>query len=199
MRTVDHERVEERRRQIRRAALTCFRRSGFHQASMAEICDEAGMSPGNLYRYYDSKEAIIEAICEDERRELTRRFAAVGSSADLLDAMLELAGDAMAASTQPGKRRLAIEILAEAVRNRRVGEIVRQHNAALLAVCVETIERAQALGQADPGLDPAIAASLLMGAAEGLGIRLALQPHLDREACIAAFKTLVRRFLRPQR
>jgi AcrR family transcriptional regulator len=28
----------------------CFVRSGFTAASMQEICAEAGMSPGNLYR-----------------------------------------------------------------------------------------------------------------------------------------------------
>jgi AcrR family transcriptional regulator len=37
---------------------------GFHQTSMQQICSEAGMSAGNVYRYFPSKEAIIEGITE---------------------------------------------------------------------------------------------------------------------------------------
>ena len=49
----------DRRNEILEAAQRCFVRSGFHHASMQDICAEAGMSPGKLYRYFPSKEAII--------------------------------------------------------------------------------------------------------------------------------------------
>ena len=42
----------DRRSEILAAAQRCFVRSGFHGASMQDICNEAGMSPGNLYRYF---------------------------------------------------------------------------------------------------------------------------------------------------
>ena len=63
-------RAERRDQQVQRildAAKACFLRSGFQGASMQQICAEAGMSPGALYRYFPSKEAIIEAICEADR------------------------------------------------------------------------------------------------------------------------------------
>ena len=50
MRKVNPERFEARQQHVRDAALACFGRKGFLQASMADICAEAGMSPGNLYR-----------------------------------------------------------------------------------------------------------------------------------------------------
>ena len=46
----------DRRDEILAAAQRCFARSGFHGASMQDICAEAGMSPGNLYRYFPSKD-----------------------------------------------------------------------------------------------------------------------------------------------
>ncbi len=58
---------DERRRQILAAARICFARAGFHGASMGQICAEAQMSPGALYRYFPSKDAIIEAIADEER------------------------------------------------------------------------------------------------------------------------------------
>lgn len=52
----------DRREEILAAAKRCFSRSGFHGTSMQEICAEARMSPGSLYRYFPSKEAIIAGI-----------------------------------------------------------------------------------------------------------------------------------------
>ncbi|WP_309622285.1 TetR/AcrR family transcriptional regulator [Novosphingobium sp.] len=37
---------------------------GSAAVTMTEIAARAGMSPANLYRYYDSKEALIEAVAE---------------------------------------------------------------------------------------------------------------------------------------
>ena len=71
----------DRRYEILEAAQTCFARSGFHQTSMQEICAQAGMSPGNLYRYFRSKEDIIAGIAERERAETAQQFAAVGNGA----------------------------------------------------------------------------------------------------------------------
>src|SRR5215210_1166030 len=69
------QRQAERRDEILSAAQRCFVRTGFHQTSMQEICAEAGMSAGNLYRYFPSKEAIIAGIAERDRAEVAQDFA----------------------------------------------------------------------------------------------------------------------------
>ena len=197
MRTVNPERFEARRRHVREAALACFKRKGFHQASMADICAEAAMSPGNVYRYYDSKEAIIAAICEEDRRQLTTRLERLQHSRNLFDSMLEIAGEAMSAS-DPEKSKFGCEILAEAARNERVAEIVRRHNAAIVALCAEAIRQAQAQRHVDPALDADAAAAVLVAAAEGLSARLALFPAPDARKSLAAFRLLLQRFLSPR-
>ncbi|QYU68460.1 TetR/AcrR family transcriptional regulator [Leptolyngbya sp. 15MV] len=58
---------DKRRRQILDAALRCFRESGFRGASVSDICKVAGMSPGHLYHYFPSKEAIV-ASCRQPVR-----------------------------------------------------------------------------------------------------------------------------------
>jgi len=60
----DPERAQLRRNQVLEAAASCFRRSGFHGASMAEISKAAGMSAGHIYNYFDGKDAIIAAFVE---------------------------------------------------------------------------------------------------------------------------------------
>src|SRR4029079_9694967 len=73
---------EDRRTEILEAARRCVARSGFHQTSMHDICAEAGMSPGNLYRYFPSKEAIIAAIAERDRAEVGAELGAAQSADD---------------------------------------------------------------------------------------------------------------------
>jgi AcrR family transcriptional regulator len=67
MRRANVQAQSDRRAEILSAAQRCFVRAGFHGASMQDICAEAGMSPGNLYRYFPSKEALIAGIAERDR------------------------------------------------------------------------------------------------------------------------------------
>ena len=61
--------ADKKRMEILKAATKCFRKTGFHQTSMQEICAEIGLGPGAVYRYFNSKDSIIEAMADDERRQ----------------------------------------------------------------------------------------------------------------------------------
>lgn len=50
---------------IQAAALEVFARKGFRSASMAEIASAARISTGNIYRYFDNKSALYEAVIPD--------------------------------------------------------------------------------------------------------------------------------------
>jgi len=56
------ERHRIRREQILVAARHCVIRGGFHATTMDEIAREAELSVGQIYRYFENKNAIIEAI-----------------------------------------------------------------------------------------------------------------------------------------
>lgn len=66
---------ETRRQQILDAACERVRQSGFHGASMAEIAKAAGLSVGQIYRYFENKEAIIAAIVAQDLAEMRDKFA----------------------------------------------------------------------------------------------------------------------------
>ena len=57
-------RADLQRARILDAAQRCFVESGFHAATMAKIAETAGMSAGLIYRYFESKNAIVLAIIE---------------------------------------------------------------------------------------------------------------------------------------
>jgi len=60
----------DKRRQILDGARQIFMGAGFDGASMGEIARTAGVSKGTLYVYFDSKEALFEALTLEEKRGL---------------------------------------------------------------------------------------------------------------------------------
>jgi TetR/AcrR family fatty acid metabolism transcriptional regulator len=53
---------EERRRQILDAAVRAFARKGYHACRVSDIAEEAGVAYGLVYHYFESKDAVLEAI-----------------------------------------------------------------------------------------------------------------------------------------
>ena len=56
--------VEDRREQIMDAAIRVFAQKGFLKATNKDIAREAGITPGLIYYYFESKEALLSAIIE---------------------------------------------------------------------------------------------------------------------------------------
>ncbi|HEV7234913.1 MAG TPA: TetR/AcrR family transcriptional regulator [Ktedonobacteraceae bacterium] len=56
--------VEDRREQIIDAAMRVFAQKGFSNATNKDIAREAGITPGLIYYYFESKEALLYAILE---------------------------------------------------------------------------------------------------------------------------------------
>src|SRR5437870_5035015 len=80
--------LEARREQILDAAAECFARKGFHRSTMHDICQMAELSPGAVYRYFRSKDEIIEAMEEQGRQHSAAIIDAVTSErTDTLDVL----------------------------------------------------------------------------------------------------------------
>ena len=81
-----------KRRQIMEGARTVFLAQGFDAASMGEIARQAGVSKGTLYVYFDSKEALFEAIVEEECRSTAEQLFALDSNDHDVEAVLTRLG-----------------------------------------------------------------------------------------------------------
>ncbi|MEJ2716734.1 MAG: TetR/AcrR family transcriptional regulator, partial [Deltaproteobacteria bacterium] len=55
---------EEKRLFILQAAAKVFAQKGYYHATVAEICEQAGISNGALYKYFKNKEAVYRSIFE---------------------------------------------------------------------------------------------------------------------------------------
>lgn len=63
---------------------SAFAEKGFDGASMQDLARAAGMSVGNFYRYFPSKDAIIAAMAAYDMAEMEEDFAALQVSDDPL-------------------------------------------------------------------------------------------------------------------
>lgn len=67
--------LEKNQVHIEEAALRVFTRQGFHGTSVREIAAEAGVSLGNLYNYYKTKEDIFESLVKRFDQRMARIMA----------------------------------------------------------------------------------------------------------------------------
>jgi TetR/AcrR family transcriptional regulator, repressor for uid operon len=175
----------ERRLRILEAAERAFVRNGFHATTMQGVADEVGMSAGNLYRYFPSKEAIVEGLCELDQARRAESFAAfadlMARNGDLTEAMRKGLREHVFGKL-PGKARLIVEIWAEAGRNPRVAEITRVIDADVLIGLERLMDVAKAAGAASPALDSRFGARFFFTFVAGLFKRIAIEADFDPEA-----------------
>jgi AcrR family transcriptional regulator len=184
------ERSLRRRRQVLDAAEACFRRHGFHAASMAGVAAEAGMSVGHIYRYFENKEAIIAAIVERDLQATADLFARIGEApegvvAAMVDGLEECVDEV---ADQPGAA-LFLEVMAEAARNPKIGRMVASQQGAtrrwLMALFASG--RGSELG-GDQIKDLVDVLQLFMA---GLRVRAAYEPDVDRERMVRLLRRII--------
>jgi AcrR family transcriptional regulator len=107
-----------RRKQILDAARDAFRTHGFHAASMAVVASGAKMSVGQIYRYFDNKEAIVAAIVGEHIEEFMRDLTMIASAdGPLAERLLNNFIQAMRRNIDNGFFSLTYEVRAEAARH----------------------------------------------------------------------------------
>lgn len=189
--------AERRRRQIMDAAIACFRKRGFHQATMAEICAEAGVSAGALYRYFSSKADIIGAIAEAKRGENDQAFMREAEEKGLIAAFC-LAAEGFFEKCAAGDGALIAEILAEGIRDDGVSAPLLAADRTSVELVILAFKAAQARGEIDATLDAKVGADTLLAAIEGIGLRRAFCRQSDTAAAIHQFRALAERYLEPR-
>lgn len=185
-----------RRAQILEAARYCFGVRGFQHTTIEEICAEARVSPGALYRYFDAKADIVAAIALDARAEAEAMLDQLGAGDALVDALAEMAR-AFFAAFEGADSALLADIWAEAARDPDLAKALAARDQAALARIAGAIERAARTGAVYPALAPEDAAETLLAALEGMALRRALR--LTSADAADRFRALALHLLKPKR
>ena len=190
---------ERRRGQILEAARACFRARGFRETTIEEICAEARISPGALYRYFGSKSDIVAAVALEARATAEEALARLNLEDGLIDALAEAARAFFEAFNAEGDAALLSDIWAEAGRDPVLAKALRQSDQIAHARLSAAIERAQTAGHAYPALASDAAAEALLAALDGLALRRALWPADEVSSAVRRYRALALHVLKPKR
>ncbi len=168
------DRNEQRMILILQAALQCFVARGFHQTSMRDIAQAAGVSLGNLYNHFPGKEAIILAVAVAESEELAPLLQRLAASDGERAQVLVFLQDFHALCRQPEWATLAVEVLAESARNPAVAEAFAANRRQLQATLAEALQQVAQRERRRPVLAAALQAQVLLDAIESDALRRGL-------------------------
>ncbi|MGE0702091.1 MAG: TetR/AcrR family transcriptional regulator [Hyphomicrobiaceae bacterium] len=198
MARLDPDTQRQRREHILDAAERCFARAGFHRTTMQDICKEASVSPGALYIYFDSKEALIAGIAERDRLEFQCRFEGLRQASDVMKALDVLAAQYFV-DEPPHKRLMCIEIGVEATRNERVGEVYRAVDSHVRQSFEALFRRLAEEGRIAPKLEIPVLAQVFATLGDGLIWRRATDPGFRAETILPAVLEVIEGLLNPPR
>src|SRR5229473_3918740 len=167
----------DRRSQILDAALVCFAKRGFHQASMHDISAEAGISVGLIYRYFENKDAVISAMADRHKKEIHEVLERARRAPTLLES-LEILFTAHCCEDAPQViSAFVVDLYAEASRNPHVADLVRDVLQTAMDGVTDLIARSPEAESAAHGLKPHELAELIFAVSRGMLMRDVLQPQ----------------------
>ena len=177
--------LDVRRQQIIEAAYRCFARKGFHQSTMRDIYAEAGLSPGAIYHYFNSKDDIIEAsFIFDHQRSLPVLECAVDDPNPwvAIDHIMDFFFAGLESAAALGANRVNIQGWGEALVNPRLFTPLSQSFHDIQELLGRLIRGGQAAGTIDQGINPEAAGEVLLSSYLGLYLQKALNPEMNVEA-----------------
>lgn len=173
------ETTEIRQRQIVDASLRIIGEKGIHGATTAGIAAEVGISEGNIYRHFKSKEEIIRSVIGRIGEDLLLILETVRGISDPLERLGEIFKQHLAyAQNNKGIPRTffseEVMVTNDALRNEMKGKLTNY-----LAGVRETVAECQGKGLVRRDIDPAVLATMFVGTINFMIIRWVLSGFMS--------------------
>lgn len=181
---------------ILRAARKCFVQHGFHATGMAEICVAAGMSAGNLYRYFPNKAAIITAIADETRNRIMPFYEKLESYEDPVEGIVQIILHSVNEFGQESIGRLWVEILGESSRNEEMRKLCIAFDQKIRNSLKKLLRRAVKANRRLAKMDIEAASVWLIALLDGAIARVSLEPHVDLPRILSTLAASIRHLLR---
>jgi AcrR family transcriptional regulator len=156
---------------------------------MHDICAEAGISVGLIYRYFENKDAVISAMADEHKRKIQDVLARARLAPSLVEAM-EILFNGECCEDEPVEPVFVVDLFAEAGRNPRVATLVRSVAKMLLKAVTDLIEHSPEGAHGVNGMTPRQVAELFFDLHHGVLMREVIETarnsHAERRAAHTA-------------
>lgn len=164
----DSDGAAERRKQIIRAAVEVFAERGFHRTRVSDIAKRAGVAYGLICHYFESKNAVLDAVFDKSWSNFLKMLRAIRDEAEPAGALdkLELVIDRLIDALEIARGMMQV-VIHEVSRSSRFAEADKQ--AAFreaFEIVREIIEEGQRRGEVREDIDPMVSAHAFFGALE---------------------------------
>ena len=183
-RTRDESLHEKRREQILLAAARVFKAKGFHGARTEDICAEAGLSAGTVFRHFPDKRAMIAAISEAEYEHYQAEIRRLATK-ESLQGMAHITQAELAELISPTDFDLGVDTWLELSRDPESKQRMLAFDAKLRTLLAKELARGQTEGWVRASLDPRGAATVILAVFSGLSFDQAVGVPTQRSTASA--------------
>ena len=167
---------QERRSQFIDAARRCIATKGYRSLTVDDVCREAGLSKGSFYIHFETKQALLVALLDEDARVTNQLLVELGASHTpetertraFVRAILSRADDP---SEVQARADLWAEMLGDPLIRSRFADAVKQRRAVLAQWLDAGIQSGEILDVPTNAL-----ASIFVALADGLMLHAALDP-----------------------
>ncbi|QBS39955.1 TetR/AcrR family transcriptional regulator [Nocardia sp. CS682] len=193
-RTVDPNRVAERRHAITLAAAEQFATHGYERTTATQIARAAGLSSGSVFYYFKDKAAVFRSIFELSIPLHTAVIARHIDRTDCLAAILDIVDALAAEALDPAAPGLMVELLRRLGQDAELTKVVAEDARLSAEALGALIERGVRTGQLDPGFEPIETARWILAVIDGAFLNADPDHPRDPRPLVRA---TVSRLLRP--
>lgn len=167
--------ADQRSAEILAAGRRAFIEKGFDGASMQDLARAVGMSVGNFYRYFPSKDALIAAMIARDMEEMERDFAAILTAPRPMEALRIVVQMHVQLEHCLDDGRLWAETTAAGLRKPEIGAILMQMEQAVVANLVTIFARATGRSEDDARQRWSAQAQMMVLLVKGINMQCAAQ------------------------
>ena len=181
---------EERRRLILDAAVRVFARRGYHACRVGDIAEEAGVSHGLLYHYFDSKEEVLETVFRETWSSLLEAMRGVEESGEPAPEQLRQVAAILLRSWRRDPDLVRV-LVREVARSPQLPGRVAEIGQAFRSI-ERIVEHGQEEGELRADVDPRLASWIFYGAIEEIltGWVLGQLPDADGDVASAEWTVI---------
>jgi len=157
--------VTDKREAIMAAALELFVDRGFHGTAVPEIADKAGVGAGTIYRYFENKDALVNALYRQEKEKFAQHVLSDFPKSTIARELFKTMWMRMAKfAVENAKPFVFLELHHHAEYLDAESQALEQR---MLALFTNVVVAAQARGELKAG-DPRLLMAIVMGAFIGV-------------------------------
>ena len=186
---------ESKKDDILSICMDTFWEKGFHRTSMRDLCSALAMSPGALYRYFSSKEEIIQAMIRRDQSLLENAFSEIPAHTSFPSILRKM--HAIGEQLFGDKKSLSFynQLHAEASVNPTIALVLKRQCASVTDRLELEVRRGQERGEIITFHDPRLLAIFIMSSFDGLAPRATVDPEFDWKKASETFIELILRLL----